>query len=101
METGGCGAFTSHLAEMMTHLSLSPTPSDGTSQMGLTKTRSLLALASFIQQILLSSTYVSGSIVGGFTHEQSQDPYLCRVYLLEVRSRKSIISQIEGNKCNG
>ena len=37
---------------MMTHLSLSPTPSDGISQMGLTKTRTLLTLALFIQQIL-------------------------------------------------
>ena len=70
---------------MMTHLSLSSTPSDGISQMGLTKTRTLLTLALFIQQILLSSTYVSGTVIGGFTHERSQDPYLCGVYLLEVR----------------
>lgn len=51
--------------EMMTHLSLFPTPGDGISQMGLTKTRTLLTLASSIQQILLSSTYVSGTIIGG------------------------------------
>lgn len=51
--------------EMMTHLSLFPTPSDEISQMGLTKTRTLLTLASFIQQILLSSTYVSGTVIGG------------------------------------